>query len=208
MNAIAGGTGVHESTAVPSHEPRPADVRVIDAVVACATRWGIDKTTVDDVAREAGISRASVYRLFPGGKAAMVQVATQREVDVLLAGLRSGVDATDCLEDALVELLAGGSRALAEQPALAQMRAHQPSTLRAFLSFDRLDALFALAAEALSSALHRFLDPPAARQAAVWAARLVVSHYVNPDLTRPLADPAVARRLVRTHMLAGLDAAG
>lgn len=207
MNAIAGGTPAPMSGAATGIEPPSAAARVIDAVVTCAGRWGIDKTTVDDVAREAGMSRATVYRLFPGGKPAMVEQATHREVDSLLRGVRDHVAAAASLEDALVELLAGGSRAVAEQPALVHMRAHQPSMLRAFLSFERLDALFLLASDAISAALHRFLDPPAAREAVVWAARLVVSHYVTPDPARPLADPEVARHLVRTHMLAGLGAA-
>jgi hypothetical protein len=46
----------------------PAEQRVVDALLACIARWGVSKTTVEDVAREAGISRATIYRLFPGGK--------------------------------------------------------------------------------------------------------------------------------------------
>ena len=42
--------------------------RTIEATYACVARRGIAKTTVEDVAREAGISRATVYRAFPGGR--------------------------------------------------------------------------------------------------------------------------------------------
>ena len=44
------------------------DKRIVDATLRCVGRWGLAKTTLDDVAREAGCSRATVYRLFPGGK--------------------------------------------------------------------------------------------------------------------------------------------
>lgn len=45
---------------------------VVDAALACIGRWGLAKTTLDDIAREAGISRATVYRRVPGGKAGLV----------------------------------------------------------------------------------------------------------------------------------------
>ena len=40
--------------------------RVLDATLTCIARVGVAKTTLDDVAREAGCSRATVYRYFPG----------------------------------------------------------------------------------------------------------------------------------------------
>ena len=36
---------------------------------SCIARWGTAKTTLDDIAREAGCSRATIYRLFPGRQA-------------------------------------------------------------------------------------------------------------------------------------------
>ena len=46
----------------------PAEVRVLDAAKLCCERWGLAKVTIDDIATEAGVSRATLYRLFPGGK--------------------------------------------------------------------------------------------------------------------------------------------
>ena len=45
----------------------PLETRVVDAMLECIGRWGLGKTTADDVARTAGISRATLYRTFPGG---------------------------------------------------------------------------------------------------------------------------------------------
>ena len=39
---------------------------ILDATAACIARFGLGKTTLDDVAKAAGCSRATVYRLFPG----------------------------------------------------------------------------------------------------------------------------------------------
>ena len=42
--------------------------RILEATYVCVARWGLSKTTVEDAAREAGLSRATVYRYFPGGR--------------------------------------------------------------------------------------------------------------------------------------------
>ena len=46
--------------------------RILEATYACVARYGLGKTTVEDAAREAGVSRATVYRHFPGGKDQLV----------------------------------------------------------------------------------------------------------------------------------------
>ena len=43
-------------------------VRIVDAALRCLARQGTAKTTVDDIAREAGLSRATLYRTFSDGK--------------------------------------------------------------------------------------------------------------------------------------------
>ena len=40
--------------------------RILDATLTCLGRVGLTKTTLDDVAREAGCARATLYRYFPG----------------------------------------------------------------------------------------------------------------------------------------------
>ena len=42
--------------------------RLLQATYDCVARWGLAKTTIEDAAREAGVSRATVYRYFPGGR--------------------------------------------------------------------------------------------------------------------------------------------
>ena len=64
----------------PAFAALSARERLLLAAMECVGQWGVTKTTVDDVAREAGVSRATVYRLFPGGKPSMVQMATQPTV--------------------------------------------------------------------------------------------------------------------------------
>ncbi len=177
------------------------EAQIAAAVVVCASRWGIAKTTVDDIAREAGLSRATVYRLFPGGKPSVVSVATRVEAISMLSGLLNDLRGAKSLRDALVVLLHGGFVMIDDHPALAYMRDHDPATLSAFMSFDRLSELLITAADLLSPALHPHLDPETATEVVTWAGRVVVSHYTNPDPEHSLGDPAFAQKLVDTFFL-------
>lgn len=63
-------------TTVPSRTPsNETRQRVLEAAIACVRQWGIEKTSLLDIARQAGVTRPTVYRYF-----------TSRE-DVLSAAL-------------------------------------------------------------------------------------------------------------------------
>src|SRR5205809_45385 len=66
--------------------------RVVAAALRCFARWGVDKTTLEDVARESGYSRATVYRCFPGGKDAVVQRVARTEVSRFLEGIAACIE--------------------------------------------------------------------------------------------------------------------
>lgn len=40
--------------------------RILDAAVQCVKQWGIEKTNLNDIAKQAGVTRATVYSYFPG----------------------------------------------------------------------------------------------------------------------------------------------
>ena len=62
----------------------PAASRITAGALACIARWGMAKTTLDDIAREAGCSRATIYRLFPGGKRAVLDATGEVELARIL----------------------------------------------------------------------------------------------------------------------------
>ena len=51
------------------------EVRLIAAAIICIEKYGIAKTFIDDIAREAGLSRPTAYRTFSSRKALLEQVA-------------------------------------------------------------------------------------------------------------------------------------
>src|SRR5258708_14404929 len=78
--------------------------RIVDAALRCLGRWGLAKTTVDDVAREAGVGRATLYRLFPGGREALLDAVVASET----ATLWSRVDAPVALATSLKDVPVAG----------------------------------------------------------------------------------------------------
>ena len=66
--------------------------RILDAARRCVERWGINKLTIDDVATEANVSRATLYRIFPGGKDVMFDALRVRELNEFFAGMRSIIE--------------------------------------------------------------------------------------------------------------------
>lgn len=61
----------------PDYQQR-AD-RILDAAARLFARYGYDKTTVDEIAREAGVSKGAIYLHWPG-KEALAEALLYREV--------------------------------------------------------------------------------------------------------------------------------
>jgi AcrR family transcriptional regulator len=183
---------------------RPAE-RITAAALSCVTRWGMAKTTLDDIAREAGCSRATIYRLHPGGKQAVFDAMRAHELARLLADLAVELDRTDTLTDLLVAAIANAVQAVRDNQALQYLMAHEPGEVLAHLSFDALDPLLAEATEFGAPYLERYLDPTTARRTAEWVTRLILAYSLEPP--HDLADPTMAARFVSAFVLPGLNAA-
>ncbi len=55
--------------------------RLIDSAESCFERFGVAKTSIEDVATAANVSRATVYRYFEGGRDEIVLAVLLREAD-------------------------------------------------------------------------------------------------------------------------------
>ena len=71
--------------------------RILEGCYACIARHGIARTTVEDVAREAGLSRATVYRVFPGGRDDLVRETVVWEMGRFFGRLAEAVAGADLL---------------------------------------------------------------------------------------------------------------
>ncbi len=205
--AVKGHTpGAARASAADRRRPLPEGLngRIIGATLGCIARWGIAKTTLEDVARLAGCSRATVYRLFPGGKDALMATVARAEVSRVVAAIARPLEDAATLEDLLTAGLAEAARQLMGHPALAFLLAHEPETVMPWLAFQRGDELLRFAAGVAAPHLTRFVSPHEARRAAEWAVRVLLAFSLCPAPGVDLTDDASARSVVSTFLLPGL----
>ena len=177
-----------------------------DAALRCIARWGLAKTTLEDVAREAGLSRATVYRALPGGgKDALFAALADRELTRLTHAVGVAVDATEGLEDAVVAAVTTVAGHLDDHAAFQFLLAHEPGLVLPHLAFHELDVLLARVRAVGGPMLARFLPTSDAAELAEWVARFVISYLCSPAVGVQLTDDTSVRRLVRTFVLPGLS---
>jgi AcrR family transcriptional regulator len=183
----------------------PGALRLVDAAVRCIARWGVAKTTLDDVAREAGCSRATVYRLVPGGKEGLLDLVAHVETERFFAGLAARLESAPDLESVLAVGMAEAARRIRDHAGLQYLLAHEPEAVVPHLAFSQLDAVLRRARAFAEPWLTRWLPAPHASRAAEWVTRLILSYSVCPADGLDVADEESARGLVRTYVIPGLQ---
>src|SRR6478735_2805047 len=101
----------------------PMELRIRAAALVCVGRFGLAKTTVDDIAREAGCSRATLYRYYDG-KPAILRAAVVAEFDRVSDALVEAGRAEPTLADAVVAVVVRGACELRAHDALQFLLEH------------------------------------------------------------------------------------
>lgn len=181
-------------------------VRIVDAALRRMATHGVRKTTLDEVAREAGVSRATLYRSFPGGKEAVLAAVVETEAARFFSGLAVVMGEAHDLEDVLVAGMVEAARRLSGHRALAYLCAHEPEVVSPWMAFGGMDRLLISASGFTAPFFGRWLEPDQAARAAEWGVRIVLSYLAAPSPGADLTDPDQARRLVSTFVIPGICA--
>jgi AcrR family transcriptional regulator len=186
-------------------EPRE---RVLAATYACVARFGMGKTTVEDVVKESGVSRASIYRLFPGGKDQLLRETVGWEMNHFFGSLAEAVyDAPD-FASLLEEGLVFAHRSIQEHEVLRKVLETEPERLLPLITVEQhrvLDFITAfllpyLEREQRAGRVRPGVDLEAATE---YVARLVLSLIGSPGRW-DMHDPRQVRVLVREELLGGI----
>ena len=155
-------------------------VRLVDGALACLARQGIAKTTVDDIARAAGLSRATAYRAFPRGKEGILAAVVETEVARLFSSLAVVMGEASDIEDVLVAGMVESARWLRDHAALGYLLEHEPATVLPYVTFGGFDRVMQVASDLAAPFFARWLEPEQASRAAEWAVRIVMAYCSTP----------------------------
>ncbi|MFZ4811386.1 MAG: TetR/AcrR family transcriptional regulator [Ilumatobacteraceae bacterium] len=179
----------------------PTELRVLDATKTCCERWGIAKVTVDDIAAEAGVSRATLYRMFPGGKDVVFDALRVRELEEFFTELSEHLVGADDLEELLVRTVVYATNALRSDEHLAIMLASEPGETLRNLTVQGLPRIVRMASLFVAPTVEPYLGRQHAAHLVDVMARLVISYFLAPSEHVDLGDPVSARRFIATHVL-------
>lgn len=163
--------------------PRIAEAdAVLDAAERRLIADGLAATTVDAVAMDAGVSRATVYR-YVGGKQEIVQAVLLREAAAILERTEAVVLAAPNLERAMGDAVSTILHGVEEHPLLARLTSTDLAETLTHLTVDSV-ALVSIGVRTLGPAFRRApaveVDDRSIDDAIEEAARFVFTHLTTP----------------------------
>lgn len=169
---------------------------------------GIRRTTMEDIARQCGVGKATLYRRFPT-KDAVVDAVVLTEVQRYLDGNTVARSRGDTFDERLVNGVVFTVEFLRNNALLKKLMATEPETLLRSLTVDA-GAIIEWASEASAALLGAELFPGSTpteaqqrqlRTAGELQTRLVLSFVLTPHTTIDRSTPAALRAYVLDFIL-------
>lgn len=113
------------SEALEGVETDPAHVAVLDAAYDLFCRQGVQRSSVDEVARRAGVSRITVYRRF-SSKDALVEHVVRREFRRYIDQFLLDVSQASTVSERVVVGFVSSLRAMRSNPLIGGLMAAEP----------------------------------------------------------------------------------
>lgn len=169
-------------------------VRLMDAAFRAVATFGLSRFTMEDVAREAGLSRQSVYRYFDS-KDALVTELVFREEEAFLAGARAAYEHHDDLESAIEDSVLFCLQLARRHPLLDRLLASEPEILLPYLT-TRGGGVLQNARVVMEELASKWpgVEASLVHRAADLAARAILSYALTPPDDPP---ETVAREIAR-----------
>jgi AcrR family transcriptional regulator len=177
---------------------------IVESAFACFGKEGLQKATIVDIAKRAGISRSTIYEYF-SDKAAIVEACAEHASQRFYLEMTKAMDRGSTLEDKLCSAAVFVTQA---RQVLASEKYFDEDAISLLLTKDAAVLLrecvdfFAphLSAAKLTGEVRKDLDVEAAGE---WFARILFSLFSTPSSTLDMDDPEVAAEFVRAHVVRG-----
>ena len=182
--------------------------RVLEGAYECVARFGLAKTTVEDVVKESGVSRATVYRVFPGGKDQLLRAAVGWEMGRFFGRLADAVAGAPDFASLVESGLIYAHSAVHGHEVLQKVLITEPERLLPLLTIEQDRPLqfiteFLLPYLEREQGAGRVRDGVDLAESADFVARMILS-LIGSHGDWNLDDPAQVHALVRGQLLAGI----
>jgi AcrR family transcriptional regulator len=188
--------------------PLDSRERVLAGTFECVARVGIGKTTMEDAARASGVSRATVYRLFPGGRDELLRETVAWEMVRFFAHLGTELGPTPDFETFLERALPLARQEVRGHAVLQKVLETEPDRLMPLITVEQHQVIGYIA-EYFLPLLERdrdaglLVEGAELAAAAEYIARMALSLIASPG-RHDLDDHAEVHRLVRRELLGGV----
>lgn len=182
--------------------------RILDAALREAAAVGLDRITVEDVVRRAGLGRMTVYRRFPR-RDDLVRALVLRETQRFLTAVSAGIDRADDPEDAIAEAFVAALSFAREHPMLQRLAHSDPGAVAETVAADDA-AILSMGSAFIARRIHGAAPGAPSRRTqrvADTLARLFLTYLAIPPTDPDPASDAQLRSFAR-EVLTPLIAAG
>ncbi|OBH59171.1 TetR family transcriptional regulator [Mycobacterium colombiense] len=177
---------------------------IVESAFACFGKQGLQKATIVDIAKHAGVSRSTIYEYF-SDKASIVEACAEHASQQFYREMTKAMDPSSTLED---KLCAAAVFVTQARRVIASEKYFDEDAISLLLTKDAAVLLrecvefFApyLSAARLTGEVRKDLDIEAAGE---WFARILFSLFSTPSSTLDMDDPDVAAEFVRAHVVRG-----
>ncbi|MUL65231.1 TetR family transcriptional regulator [Mycobacterium sp. CBMA 234] len=181
--------------------PDSTDGRIIDAAADCVIAYGVDRVTLAEIARRAGVSRPTVYRRWPDTQAILAALLTARITNVLNEVAVSGTD-----RQAVVKRMVGMAGQLRGDEVIMSVLSSAPDLAMVYIA-QRMGTSQQILLEVLAGALvtaqaDGSVRPGDAKQLAAMCLLIVQSAIQSAQMVAPVLD-VTALDIELAHSLNG-----
>ncbi|TLH66361.1 TetR/AcrR family transcriptional regulator [Mycolicibacterium aubagnense] len=177
------------------------DARIIDAAADCVIAFGVDRVTLAEIARRAGVSRPTVYRRWPDTQAILATLLTARITNSLNEVTVSGTD-----REAIVKRMVGMAERLRDDEVIMSVLSSAPALAMVYIA-QRMGTSQQILLEVLAGALATAqadgsVRPGDPKQLAAMCLLIVQSAIQSAQMVAPVLDVA-ALDIELAHSLNG-----
>ncbi len=177
---------------------------IVESAYACFRKQGLQKATIVDIAKLAGVSRSTIYEYFRD-KASIVEASAEHASEQFYRQMSTAMARGSSLEDKLSRaavFVTQARRVIASEKYFDEDAISLLLTKDAAILLRECVDFFAphLAAAKLTGEVRKDLDIQCAGE---WFARILFSLFSTPSSTLDMDNPDVVADFVRAHLVRG-----